>query len=71
MEVININVNELTPYENNPRNNNEAIQYVANSIKEFGFKVPLVIENEWRLLVHISLNSIMKVNAVTYTAIIG
>ena len=33
MEVININVNELTPYENNPRNNNEAIQYVANSIR--------------------------------------
>lgn len=46
MEVININVNKLTPYENNPRNNNEAIQYVANSIKEFGFKVPLVIDND-------------------------
>lgn len=46
MEVININVNELTPYENNPRNNNEAIQYVANSIKEFGFKVPLVIDSD-------------------------
>lgn len=46
MEVININVNELTPYENNPRNNNEAIQYVANSIKEFGFKVPLVIDKD-------------------------
>lgn len=46
MEVININVNQLTPYENNPRNNNEAIQYVANSIKEFGFKVPLVIDSD-------------------------
>ena len=37
MEVININVDKLTPYKNNPRNNTEAIQYVANSIKEFGF----------------------------------
>ena len=46
MEVININVNQLPPYENNPRNNNKAIQYVANSIKEFGFKVPLVIDKD-------------------------
>lgn len=46
MNVVNINVNDLTPYENNPRNNNEAIQYVANSIKEFGFKVPLVIDKD-------------------------
>ena len=46
MNVVNINVNDLTPYENNPRNNNEAIQYVANSIKEFDFKVPLVIDKD-------------------------
>ena len=46
MEVININVNKLTPDKNNPRNNTEAIQYVANSIKEFGFKVPLVIDSD-------------------------
>ena len=43
MEVININVNQLTPYKNNPRNNNEAIQYVANSIKEFGFKAQVYV----------------------------
>ena len=37
---------ELIPYANNPRNNDEAVDYVANSIKEFGFKVPCVIDNE-------------------------
>ena len=26
-------------YENNPRSNDEAVKYVANSIKKFGFKV--------------------------------
>lgn len=46
MEIVNIAVDELVPYENNPRNNTEAIQYVANSIKEFGFKVPLVIDSD-------------------------
>lgn len=46
MEIVNIAVDKLVPYENNPRNNTEAIQYVANSIKEFGFKVPLVIDED-------------------------
>ena len=35
---------ELVPYENNPRHNDEAVEYVANSIKEFGWKVPIVID---------------------------
>lgn len=46
MEIVNIAVDKLVPYKNNPRNNTEAIQYVANSIKEFGFKVPLVIDSD-------------------------
>jgi ParB-like chromosome segregation protein Spo0J len=39
-------LSDLKPYENNPRNNAEAVQYVANSIQEFGFKVPIVIDKE-------------------------
>lgn len=37
-------IEALKPYENNPRINDEAAKYVANSIKEFGFKVPAVID---------------------------
>lgn len=44
MEIKMIKINDLKPYENNPRFNDEAVQYVANSIKEFGFKVPMVID---------------------------
>lgn len=44
MEIINKKINELKPYKNNPRNNKEAVKYVANSIKEFGFKVPIIID---------------------------
>ena len=44
MEIINKKIEELKPYENNPRVNDDAIEYVANSIKEFGFKVPIVID---------------------------
>lgn len=46
MEIINKRVEDLIPYENNPRRNDEAVEYVANSIKEFGFKVPIVIDKE-------------------------
>lgn len=34
----------IKPYKNNPRNNAKAIKYVANSIKEFGFKQPIVLD---------------------------
>ena len=36
----------LQEYENNPRNNDEAIKAVSNSIREFGFKVPIVITSD-------------------------
>lgn len=44
MQIVNKKINEIKEYENNPRNNDGAVDYVANSIKEFGFKVPIVID---------------------------
>lgn len=44
MNIIEKRLEELIPYENNPRNNDEAVRYVAESIKEFGFKVPIIID---------------------------
>lgn len=46
MKVILKNIEDIIPYENNPRNNDEAVEYVANSIKEFGFKVPIIIDKD-------------------------
>ena len=39
-------VKDLTPYPNNPRKNEAAIEPVANSIREFGFKQPIVIDKD-------------------------
>lgn len=44
MNILDIKLSDITPYENNPRNNEEAVEPVMNSIKEFGFKVPIVID---------------------------
>ena len=46
MQIIKKNVNELAPYENNPRHNDDAVEYVANSIEQFGFKVPIIIDKD-------------------------
>lgn len=46
MEIKMVKIEDLKPYENNPRFNDEAVKYVANSIKEFGFKVPMVIDKD-------------------------
>lgn len=46
MEIKMVKVEDLKPYENNPRFNDDAVDYVAKSIKEFGFKVPMVIDKD-------------------------
>lgn len=46
MQIINKDINDLKEYENNPRDNSESIMKVANSIREFGFKVPIVIDKD-------------------------
>ena len=44
MNIVEKRLNELKPYENNPRINDGAVKFVKNSIEEFGFKVPIVID---------------------------
>ena len=44
MTIVEKKLSELVPYEKNPRHNKEAVKYVKNSIKKFGFKVPIVID---------------------------
>lgn len=46
MKIIEKKISDLKAYENNPRNNDGAVEYVANSIKEFGFKNPVIIDKD-------------------------
>lgn len=46
MNVINKKITDIKPYEKNPRRNDEAVKYVAESIRQFGFKVPIVIDKD-------------------------
>ena len=45
MEIIYKSTKEIKQYENNPRNNNEAVEKVAVSITDYGFRVPIIIDS--------------------------
>ena len=50
MEIVYKKLDEIRPYANNPRFNDDAVQYVAQSIKEFGFKVPIIIDKKGEIV---------------------
>lgn len=61
MEIVNIKVEEIKPYEQNPRFNDHAVEKVANSIKEFGIKQPLVVdENNVLIVGHTRLKAMQQ-----------
>nr|DAX81074.1 MAG TPA: ParB protein [Caudoviricetes sp.] len=43
MQIEYVKTSELISYKNNPRHNDASVDKVAESIQEFGFKVPMVI----------------------------
>lgn len=46
MKIVEKALHELKPYDKNPRKNDTAVKYVAESISQFGFKVPIVIDKD-------------------------
>ena len=72
MEVKEIEVEKLIPYANNPRNNAEAVDYVAASIKEFGFRVPIVIDGENVIVAgHTRLQAAKKLGLETVPCVVA
>ena len=46
MQVVEKKLKDIVPYEKNPRKNDSAVDTVASSISQFGFKVPVVIDKD-------------------------
>ena len=44
MQIEEKKLKDLIPYDKNPRKNDMSVDKVAESIKQFGFKVPVVID---------------------------
>ena len=72
MNIVELKVSELIEYENNPRHNDEAVDYVANSIKEFGFKVPIVIDKNNTIIAgHTRVKASKKLGLETVPCIVA
>ena len=47
MNIKELSISQLHEYDNNPRNNDSAVDAVAESIKQFGFKAPIIVDNDY------------------------
>lgn len=50
LKIEYIPISEIIPYENNPRKNAHAVEIVKKSIREFGFKVPIILDRENKII---------------------
>lgn len=72
MNIVMKQIIELKEYENNPRNNEAAVDAVAKSIEEFGFKVPIVITSEHVIIAgHTRLKASKKLGLTEVPCIIA
>ena len=46
MDIQNVSIDAVIPYARNPRHNKEAVSKVAGSIKEYGFRQPIVVDEQ-------------------------
>ena len=70
MKIEEMRTADLVPYENNPRNNDDAVDAVAASIREFGFKVPIIVDkNNVIVAGHTRLKAAEKIGMETVPVI--
>jgi len=61
MEVESWPIERVKPYEGNPRRNDKAVDAVAASIREFGFRQPIVVDEQGIVIVgHTRLKAAQK-----------
>ena len=71
MNIVNVKIEEITPYANNPRNNDGAVESVAKSIEKFGF-IGAIILNKDKIIIngHTRVKACKKLGMETVPAII-
>lgn len=46
MKIVTVRIADMKPYDRNPRKNEQAVKPVAESIRQFGFRVPIVLDKD-------------------------
>ena len=72
MQIVYRNTAELIPYANNPRNNDKAVDAVAASIREFGFKIPIIVDPDGVIVAgHTRLKAAQKLGLESVPVIVA
>lgn len=72
MKIVEKSIDEIYPYENNPRFNERAVEPLAKSIVRFGFKQPIVIDkNNVIVCGHTRLKAAQKIGLKTVPCVIA
>lgn len=45
-KIIELDIEKIKPYENNPRFNDNAVEYVKNSIKKYKYTQPIIVDKD-------------------------
>ena len=71
MNIVELKTADLIPYARNPRRNEPAVDAVAASIREFGFKVPIVIDGKHEIIAGHRLKAAKKLGLQTVPCVIA
>ena len=72
MEIKQIKIEDINPYLTNPRKNDKAVNAVLQSIQEFGFKVPIIVDKNREIIAgHTRYKAAVKAGIGTVPCIIA
>lgn len=72
MDIKQIPITDVVPYDKNPRNNDGAVESTANSIKEFGWQQPIVVDKNNIVIVgHTRLKAAEKLKLETVPVLVA
>ena len=72
MNIINVSIDKIKPYENNPRDNDNAVEGVAKSIKAYGWQQPIVVDKDNIIIVgHTRYRAAQKLGMKTVPVLVA
>lgn len=71
-QIKEVPIGDIKPYENNPRDNDRAVEALAKSIKSFGWQQPIVVDKNMVVIVgHTRLKAAKKLGAEKVPVVIA
>lgn len=71
-QIQEVPIGDVKPYENNPRDNDRAVDALAKSIKSFGWQQPIVVDKNMVVIVgHTRLKAAKKLGAEKVPVVIA